>query len=672
MESQPANEIAHVLLMDAVGSSIATMEQKRSFATLLQQAVQSSPAFQKAQALGSIITLDTGDGMALVFFGDPINAARCAIEIFTALDGKTPMVMRYGLNSGTIARRIDIGGRPNVTGPGIDKAQRVMNCAEGNTILVSDFFAENLVAFEEFRSLIKDRGEFSVKHGEKMRLYQLTPPESKEIDEKASTTASVAIVYKRGAEPDTTVLKEIEATLVNAGLSVFIDQNLAIGVEWAKEIERQIRGCDAVIALISERSIQSEMMQYELELAFDERLRRRKPKILPIRICYEQKLEGGLGAMLQQVQHKVWSTADDTKPICKEILRALTEPEVAPTAGTEPVGGVVPLDSKFYIQRPADALFMDAIRRRDTIVLAKGGRQMGKTSLLARGVAAAREMGVRIGVIDFQSVGAKPLESEESLYRWMAYSLGKQLGLDAKVNDAWSDWLDANTNFEEFIRYQILEISPQPFLLALDEVDRLFTRPYGSDFFGLIRSWHNRRALEPSGPWSQMTVAIAYATEAHLFISDLNQSPFNVGTRLTLEDFTLEDIAELNRRHGLPLSDPELALLQSLVGGQPYLVRKAFQLVADKQMTFTDLTARAALDEGPFGDHLKRVLVSISSNPQLRQAAATVLYNKGPLEPEAFFRLRAAGVIAGDSPKAAKMRCDLYQTYLQEHLTGVE
>ena len=72
--------------------------------------------------------------------------------------------------------------------------------------------------------------------------------------------------------------------------------------------------------------------------------------------------------------------------------------------------------------------------------------------------------------------------------------------------------------------------------------------------FGLFRSWNNERLLDPSGSWSRFTLVIAYATEAHLFITDVNQSPFNVGTRLTLEDFTREQVAELNRRYGSPLA----------------------------------------------------------------------------------------------------------------------
>src|SRR5438093_6889166 len=88
---------------------------------------------------------------------------------------------------------------------------------------------------------------------------------------------------------------------------------------------------------------------------------------------------------------------------------------------------------------------------------------------------------------------------------------------------------------------------------GLDEVDRLFGLPFASEVFGLFRAWHNERALLPEGPWSRLTLAIAYATEARLFITDLNQSPFNVGTRLELADFTREQVADLNHRCGAPL-----------------------------------------------------------------------------------------------------------------------
>ena len=103
-------------------------------------------------------------------------------------------------------------------------------------------------------------------------------------------------------------------------------------------------------------------------------------------------------------------------------------------------------------------------------------------------------------------------------------------------------------------------------------VDRLFTCDFGSEVFGLFLSLHNKRALDPEGPWRRLTLAIAYATAAHLFITDLNQSPFNLGTRVALEDFNFEQVAELNHRYGSPLGDQaEVARYYRLIGGYHYL-----------------------------------------------------------------------------------------------------
>src|SRR2546422_8633101 len=49
------------------------------------------------------------------------------------------------------------------------------------------------------------------------------------------------------------------------------------------------------------------------------------------------------------------------------------------------------LDSKYYVVRPVDEEFRAAVWRQDSIVLVKGARQMGKTSLLARGLEQARD-----------------------------------------------------------------------------------------------------------------------------------------------------------------------------------------------------------------------------------------------------------------------------------------
>jgi hypothetical protein len=191
----------------------------------------------------------------------------------------------------------------------------------------------------------------------------------------------------------------------------------------------------------------------------------------------------------------------------------------------------------------------------------------------------------------------------------------------------------------------------------------------GSEVFGLFRSWHNKRALDPTGPWRRLTLAIAYATEAHLFISDLNQSPFNVGTRLQLEDFTFEQVEELNSRYGSPLGDrTEVARFFRLVSGHPYLVRRGLYEMVSDGLAIAVLEAHADHDEGPFGDHLRRILVSLTQDAALCEVVRGVLEGRPCPTPESFYRLRSAGLMLGDSARDAKLRCQLYSTYLEKRL----
>jgi AAA domain-containing protein len=202
-------------------------------------------------------------------------------------------------------------------------------------------------------------------------------------------------------------------------------------------------------------------------------------------------------------------------------------------------------------------------------------------------------------------------------------------------------------------------------------VDRLFTCDFGSEVFGLFRSWHNARSLDPTAPWSRLTLAIAYATEAHLFITDMNQSPFNVGTRLALEDFTFEQVADLNQRYGQPLQDDaEVARYFRLVGGHPYLAGRGMREMITHDLDIAAFEAQADRDEGVFGDHLRRMLVLLVKDPELCDVIRGVLRGSPCPTPDSFFRLRTAGILAGESSRDARPRCQLYTTYLERHLLG--
>ena len=485
----------------------------------------------------------------------------------------------------------------------------------------------------------------------------------------------LAILHKKNVQPDETLTQWLEDQLNAQGHQVFVDRQSQKGTEWLLEIERKIRASDAVIPVISAASAGSEMMAWEVETAHgaaDEQ--KGKPRLLPVRLAYADALTEPLGGILNAMPHLDWLEPQDSARVLASLTESLRGP--APVLKEpEAAGGAVPLDSEYYIERPTDAEFRKAVDRQTCVILVKGARQMGKTSLLARGLQQARAAGATVVTTDFQTLNADDLSSIEKFYRALMKQMAKRLGLKISLNEIWHDGDSANDNFAAFLE-NVLEGVPQALVWGMDEVDRLFTSDFASEVFGLFRSWHNDRMLNPDGPWTKLSMVIVYATEAYLFIKDINQSPFNVGTKIELRDFGIEEVAELNRRYGAPLKSPQEVLrFFAIVGGSPYLVRRGLQELRAQPEGTAPLAAFEAVadeDEGPFGDHLRRILVTLAKNPVLTESVKQVIASTGgkvSIPMDDFVRLRSAGVMTGASSNDVKLRCELYRKFLGRHLT---
>lgn len=349
--------------------------------------------------------------------------------------------------------------------------------------------------------------------------------------------------------------------------------------------------------------------------------------------------------------------------------KPMPSPALSEAARQARIGGAVALASPFYIERSTDMVFHQALAWRESIVLLKGARQIGKTSLLARGLQQARQAGGHVLLTDFQSLDESSFASSDALYRTLAQEMADQLDLQTLPEETWHPRRSAGRNLERYLCDVALGPNDSTLIWGLDVVDRLFGYPCGSEAFSLFRSWHNRRALDPAGPWSRLTLAIAYATEAHLFIADQNQSPFNVGVRLTLSDFQPEQVAELNRRYGSPLTTAaDLARFYELVGGHPYLVRCGLAGIAAEHLSIAELESLGLQEQGPFGDHLHRLRLTLQQSPELTEMMRKVLRNEPDDAIESFYRLRSAGLITGDIGSDARPRCRLYSAYLSRHL----
>src|SRR6266571_1284889 len=166
-------EIAHVLFIDTVGYSKLSINEQRAVVDELTQIVRATEQFQKAEATERLIKISTGDGMALVFYTSPEAPVRCAMELSRALKGHPRLRLRMGVHSGPVSGVIDVTGRANLAGAGINTAQRVMECGDAGHILLSKHVAEDLEEYQQWQPLLHDLGACEVKHGVRVSVVNL-------------------------------------------------------------------------------------------------------------------------------------------------------------------------------------------------------------------------------------------------------------------------------------------------------------------------------------------------------------------------------------------------------------------------------------------------------------------------------------------------------------------
>lgn len=505
---------------------------------------------------------------------------------------------------------------------------------------------------------------------------------------------NVVLLYLRNSQIDGHVVELLSRGLVEEGHNVYFDRRVTAGggntaesllvwrspdldsrrgtgvVEWSSAVESRIRAADAVVVVVSPAATKSEMLQFEVETAVDERRKRGRPNLITVKIGSTNPLGGLIGVCLNEVQSVDWSGPADDPAVLQQVKLALrnSSTELGPDHHLEPAGGAVAPDSAYYVPRDADEEVKNAIRARESVILIRGPRKIGKTSLIGQGVKLVNELGWRQVSTDFQLISSAQLSDADRFARMLAGTMAKQLGVKYDFNEDWQEMFGPNMNLSNFMRDMISSLDT-PLVWFMDEADRLFYANFASSFFSLVRSWHNSRATDPRGPWGRFTIVISYATEARLFIRDMNQSPFNVGRHVSMKNFTIEEVAYLNERYGSPVRQwSDMEALHHLVAGQPFLIRTAFDQLVSGSLSLSNLVATADQDDGPFGDHLKRLLIAVSRFPNVLQAMKSSLGVAEHADDESVERLVAAGVLRMDQGGHPVCSCDLYSRYLLSHI----
>jgi hypothetical protein len=347
----------------------------------------------------------------------------------------------------------------------------------------------------------------------------------------------------------------------------------------------------------------------------------------------------------------------------KQHLEVFSHPVNQNTLPCYPSGSV-PLDSPFYLKRSSlEEQVYQEISKPGALIRIKAPREMGKTSLLLRILNYANRLGYRTVSLNLEQVDQAILSDLNQFLRWLCANVARQLQCKPMLDDYWDEDLGSKISSTLYLQDYILESIDTPLVLALDEVHQVFEHPQvAKDFLPLLRSWYEEAKRLPI--WQKLRLIVIHSTEIYVPLQ-LNQSPFNVGLPVHLDDFNLEEVQQLAQRYGLDWADEDKAKqLIFLIGGHPALVHTALYHLSRREITLPQLVETAHTATGIYSNHLQRHWVTLKKQPELAQALDTVLNATEPvcLDPILAYKLNSMGVIKQSGDRAIAS-CELYRQY---------
>jgi hypothetical protein len=264
-------------------------------------------------------------------------------------------------------------------------------------------------------------------------------------------------------------------------------------------------------------------------------------------------------------------------------------------------GGTLHHNSPSYVERTSDKELFDLLSQGEFCYVLTA-RQMGKSSSMVRAAMRLKEVGIDTLILDLTAIGQNV--NAEQWYDGLLVKIGQSMHLEDELEDYWMDHqrLSPVQRWFQAIRHVILPRVKKTLVIFFDELDMVRSLPFSTDeFFAAIRQCYNQRIEDEE--YKKLTFCLlGVATPADL-IKDPNTTPFNIGRRIPLNDFSYNEAIPLARGLERNPDDQErsIQLLQRIhywTHGHPFLTqrlcRAITELVAGDESS--DLTPGALVD----------------------------------------------------------------------------
>ena len=341
------------------------------------------------------------------------------------------------------------------------------------------------------------------------------------------------------------------------------------------------------------------------------------------------------------------------------------------TGEPENPGGSIPLNSKFYIERPPwEERIYAEIAKPGSLIRIRSPRKMGKTSLMLRLIDRAKSLGYQTINLDFLEADTAFFENTEKFLRWFCSNIARRLKSSINLDDYWDEDIGYKVCCTLYLE-DLLETIETPLVLTLNEVNCVFKYPnIAQDFLPLLRFWHEQARMTEA--WEKLRLVIIHTTEIYVSLS-VNQSPFNIGLAIKLSEFTSAQVQDLAQRYGLKLTDEEIQELMEMVGGHPYLIHLALDSIYHHDLTMAKLLKEAPTQTGIYSNYLRSLWIALQKQPALASTFKELITNSANIqvEPNIAYQLESLGLVKLDGNICVPC-CKLYSLYFKLQKWGEE